>query len=153
MNGSKLPHPLRIIIFFLRLTLGLSFFYLGFSALFNAPLARELSARSLTDLYAWLGTAATATPLATFFAWAFLVIGACLILGLLMRVMAIAGIALTLVGYWPALISAGGLYGSQLVNDEVLVIACLLVLIFSNAGSYLGVDKFIHIHFSARHKK
>jgi len=149
----KLPHSLRIIIFFLRLTLGLSFFYLGFSTIFNAPLARELSARSLTDLYAWLGTSATASPLATFFAWSFLVIGACIVLGLLMRPMAVAGIALTFFGYWPALINSHGLYGSQFVNDEVLVIACLLVLVFSNAGTYLGIDKFIHIHLSSKHNK
>jgi len=148
-NGSKLPHSLRIVILLLRLALGLDFFYLGFSSLFLPSAESSLGARSLGDLYAWLH--GSSTSLQTFCAWAFLVIGAGLVLGLLMRFMAIAGIALTLFGYWPS-IATGAISPAAFVSDAVLVVVCLLVLIFANAGSYLGLDTFLHIHFSPAHK-
>lgn len=50
-HGSKLPHHLRLVIFFLRVALGLDFFYLGWSALFNASLVPELKQQSLSQLY------------------------------------------------------------------------------------------------------
>lgn len=142
MNGSKLPHSLRLVIFFLRIALGLDFVYLGLSSLFNHQLEQQVSSRSFTDLYAWIGGTMTSGTLGPVFAWAFLIIGVCLIAGLLTRFAAIVGIALALVGYLPTLTS-GVLSISQFVNDEVLVVICLLVLIFSNAGAYLGLDMFI----------
>ena len=152
MNGSKLPHSLRLIIFLLRLALGLNFFYLGFSALFNASLGRELKERSLSSLYGWLNDSASANSFHTVFAWIFLVIGACLIVGLVTRFMSVAGIVLTLMSFLPS-ISYATLTASQFINDEVLIVICLLIVIFSGAGTYLGIDKFIHIHLSSKHNK
>jgi uncharacterized membrane protein YphA (DoxX/SURF4 family) len=152
MNGSKLPHSLRLVIFLLRLALGLNFFYLGFSTLFNVSLGRELQERSLGSLYGWLNNPLDTSPLHTYFAWAFLVIGGCLLVGLVTRSAAITGIILTLISFMPN-ISYATLGASQFINDEVLILICLLILVFSNAGVYLGVDKFIHIHFSSKHKK
>lgn len=156
MNDSKLPHSLRLVIFFLRLAVGLDLFYLGFSALFNATLVGELGSRSLPDLYTWLNFSSAANgsgpSLQLFFQWAFLVIGACLVIGLLTRPMAIVAVAITLWSYLPV-IGRSTLTASQFVNDEILVVVCLLVLIFSNAGTYLGVDRFIHIHLFSQHKK
>jgi uncharacterized membrane protein YphA (DoxX/SURF4 family) len=149
--GSKLPHSLRIIIFFLRLSLGLNFFYLGFSTLFNPPLMQQLRERSLGALYDWLGPGGNAGSLATFFGWAFVVIGICLVIGLFTRFAAIAGILLVLFSYLPTFLGTT-LAASQFINDQVIVVLCLLVLIFSNAGGYLGVDTFIHIHLSSKHK-
>ena len=155
-NSSKLPHSLRLAIFFLRITIGLNFFYLGFGMLFNSALGRELGARSLTSIYQWLSVvtpaATSANQLQIFFQWAFLIIGACLLIGLSIRIASIVGIGLTLAGYLPTM-NFGVLGASQFINDEIIVIACLLVLAVSNAGTYLGVDSFIHIHFGSRHKK
>lgn len=155
-NGSKLPHSLRLAIFFLRLTIGLNFFYLGFAMLFNNALGRALGSRSLTSIYQWLSVVApgtaTADQLQIFFQWAFLIIGACLIVGLFVRITSIIGIGLTLVGYLPT-INLGTLGASQFINDEIIVIACLLVLAVANAGTYLGIDNFMHIHFGSKHKK
>lgn len=142
----KLPHSLRAIIFLLRVALGLNFFYLGFSALFNPTLGTEIRARSFGNLYAWL--AAPGTPggwVQPFAQWAFLIIGICLMLGLLTRLTSVAGIVLTLFSYLPT-VSYSALSVSQFINDEVIVVICLLILIFSSAGTYLGLDNFIHIH-------
>jgi len=151
MNGSKLPHTLRLIIFLLRLTLGLNFFYLGFTTLFNHPLGTEIGSRSLGNLYAWIGGATGGISLQTFYAWAFLLIGACLILGLATRLAAIAGVVLTLASYAPT-ITLSTLNPSQFANDAALAVVCLLILIVADAGSYLGLDAFIHIRFFGKHK-
>jgi len=142
----KLPHSLRAIILLLRIALGLNFFYLGFSVLFNPLLGTQIRARSFGDLYAWLA----ATPAASdwvhpFAQWAFLIIGICLMAGLLTRLASIAGIILALLSYLPT-ISYSALSVTQFINDEVIVVICLLILVFSDAGTYLGLDNFIHIH-------
>jgi thiosulfate dehydrogenase [quinone] large subunit len=151
----KLPHSLRVIIFLLRIALGLNFFYLGFSALFNPTLGKTVSAQSFGNLYTWLAApAANATigqgnwiqPVAQ---WAFLVIGICLMLGLLTRLASIAGIVLALFSYLPTL-SFAAFNAAQFINDEVIIVICLLIIIFSNAGAYLGLDMFIHFHAPAK---
>lgn len=153
----KLPHSLRVIIFLLRIALGLDFFYLGFSALFNHTLGKTVSAQSFSNLYAWLATPATTVANATAAGagstawiqpvaqWAFLIIGICLMLGLLTRLASIAGIILALFSYLPT-ISFAAFNVTQFINDEVIVVICLLIIVFSNAGTYLGLDTFIHFH-------
>jgi thiosulfate dehydrogenase [quinone] large subunit len=138
-----------VIIFLLRVALGLNFFFLGFSALFNPTLGKTVSARSFGNLYAWLAAPAAAAgqngwiqPVAQ---WAFLIIGICLMLGLLTRLASIAGIVLALSSYLPTL-SFAAFNVAQFINDEVIVVICLLIIIFSNAGAYLGLDTFIHFH-------
>ena len=142
----KLPHSLRVIILLLRLALGLNFFYLGFSVLFNSALGTQIRARSFGNLYSWLATSPVqgdwVHPVAQ---WAFLIIGICLVLGLLTRLASIAGIAVVLLSYLPT-ISYSTLSVSQFINDEVIVVICLLIIIFSSAGTYLGLDTLIHIH-------
>jgi|GEM_PF-1056651 thiosulfate dehydrogenase [quinone] large subunit len=148
----KLPHSLRVIIFLLRLALGLNFFYLGFSALFNPALGKEVRAHSFGDLYVWL-SASTAGSMAAgqtswlqpIAQWAFLIIGICLVLGLLTRLASIAGIILVLLSYLPT-VSFAAFNTAQFISDEVIVVICLLIIIVSGAGSYLGLDNFIHFH-------
>src|SRR4051812_32851280 len=101
LNGTKIPHTLRLIIFFLRLAIGLDFFYLGFTSIFNTPLAQRLSSRSLSILYQWLASTANTGSFATFLEWAFLFIGICLVLGFATRFASIAGVVLVLMGFIP----------------------------------------------------
>lgn len=151
MNASRTSHSLRLVIFLLRLALGLNFFYLGFSTLFNPALGQQLRERSFSGLYYWLSAPTNVGSFRLFFPWAFLIIGICLLLGLITRSASVAGIALTLASYMPNF-SYAAISASQFINDEVLIVICLLILVFANAGTYLGVDKFIHIHFSSQHK-
>ena len=149
----KLPHSLRVIIFLLRVALGLNFFYLGFSALFNPTLGRTVSAQSFGNLYSWLATPAAVAGLGNWVQpvaqWAFLIIGICLILGLLTRLASIAGIILALLSYLPT-VSFAAFNVAQFINDEVIVVICLLIIIFSNAGDVSRLDTFIHFHAPAK---
>jgi len=145
-----LPHSLRLSIFFLRIALGLNFMYLGWTALFDQPLGISLRGHAMSSLYSWLAATNTVVWLPQAAAWAFLVVGICLILGLFTRLASLIAIALVLASYVPT-ISFSAFNLSQLINDELIVFFCLLVLIFGKAGHYLGVDKFLR--WSKRRKE
>ena len=148
----KLPHSLRIIIFFLRIALGLNFFYLGFTSLFNPTLETELGKRSLGSLYAWIASPASAGALHPLLQWGLIIIGICLIFGLLTRFMALLAIGTMLANYLPNM-TVSGLSATEFINDELIVMLCLLIVVFSNAGAYLGIDTFIHVHLAGKHAK
>jgi uncharacterized membrane protein YphA (DoxX/SURF4 family) len=151
MNRPPLPHHLRIVIFFLRLALGLNFLYIGIATLFNAAIMKNLHGQSLTGLYAWLSGGMATDPWHIFFAWAFLVIGGCLILGVATRIAAILGIVIVALSYVPAISTTTALY--DLANIDVIAVLCLLIILFSNAGAYIGLDMFIHVHLPGKQKK
>ena len=151
---TKIPHTLRLIILLLRVSLGLSFFYLGFTSLFNPQLGLVLQGRSVPGLYNWLGSlsaAAAMTWLHPFAQWAFMIIGALLVLGFLTRVSSFIAIMLLLASYLPGLNINYSLSSvAQFINDELIIIVCLLLLIAAKAGQYVGLDAFFH--FSVRKK-
>jgi uncharacterized membrane protein YphA (DoxX/SURF4 family) len=134
-------HSLRLSILLLRLALGLSFFYLGWTVLFDRALAGSLGSRSLPGLSGWL--AAAPSPIASIpssvFAWVMLVVGVLIVVGFLTRIASFAAIAIVLASLLPS-INFTAFNPTQLVNDEVIVLFALLVLIFGKAGHYLGVD-------------
>lgn len=140
---GHIPHSLRLAIFFLRIALGLNFVYLGWTALFDHPLESNLRGHAMNSLYGWLSAPnASLAWLPQAAAWAFLVVGACLILGLFTRIVSLVAIALVLASYLPT-VSFASFNATQLINDELIIFFCLLVLIFGKAGHYLGVDKFL----------
>ena len=49
------------------------------------------------------------------------------------------------VSYLPT-VSFAAFNVAQFINDEVVIVICLLILLFANAGNYLGLDTFIHFH-------
>lgn len=151
MNGSKIPHTLRLIIFFLRLALGLNFLYIGIATLFDEAVIKNLHGQSFTGLYTWLADNATPSSWHLFFAWAFLIIGGCLMLGLATRLAAIGGIVLIIMSYMPLFSTTTALYA--LANIDVIATLCLLIILFSNAGAYVGLDTFIHIHLPNKKEK
>ncbi len=150
MNGQRLPHSVRLAVLILRLILGLDFFYIGWSAVFRPDLARELGARSLAGLYAWAAGAFAGTPLHPLLGWAFLAVGACLIAGLATRLASFVGIALALISYAPGAFLHPFAF-TAFASDAVFAAAALLVLIAADAGSYLGLDRFFHVHFAGKH--
>jgi uncharacterized membrane protein YphA (DoxX/SURF4 family) len=149
-NESRIPHSLRLVIFFLRVALGLNFVYLGWTALFDHPLEIDLRDHAMNSLYGWLSAPNSIAWLPQAAAWAFLVIGICLVVGLFTRIASLIAIALVLASYLPT-ISFASFNVAQLVNDELIILFCLLVLIFGKAGHYLGVDKFLR--WSRRHRE
>lgn len=143
-HGHRAPHTLRIAILLLRLALGFNLFFLGWSELFDRPLAAAFRDRALGTLYAMASQAAV-SPFgamsipAGVIAWFFLVVGACLFLGFLTEPAAILGIILILLNYLPA-IGLGHFSFASLVSDDLVVFGALLVIAFGRAGSYLGLD-------------
>jgi thiosulfate dehydrogenase [quinone] large subunit len=141
----KIPHTLRVVILLLRIALGVNFFYIGFGILFSPAIGRDIRTYSFSGLYSWVAAPGQFAWLQPAAQWAFLIIGVCLAIGLLTRLASIAGIALVLLSYLPT-VSFGALGVPQFINDEVIVVICLLILFVSNAGKYIGMDNFIHIH-------
>ncbi len=149
-NETRIPHSLRLAIFALRVLLGLNFFYLGFDALFNPPLGAELSKKSMGGLYASIHASSPFLWLHGISGWIFLVVGICLILGFATRLAAFVGAILATISFLPN-ITFSNLHLFQFANDELIIIICLIIIIFSKAGAYLGLDTFLH--FSLRHRK
>lgn len=111
----------------------------------------------MPGLYNWLGNlsaAASMTWLHPFAQWAFLVIGACLILGFLTRLASFAAIILLLASYLPGInINYSISSIAQFINDELIIIICLLLLIAAKAGRYLGFDAFFHFSLKKKGKE
>lgn len=149
-NDGHIPHSLRLSIFFLRIALGLNFVYLGWTALFDHVLEFNLRGHALNSLYGWLSGPSSISWLPQVAAWAFLIVGICLIIGLFTRIAALVAIIIVLASYLPT-ISFASFNVAQLINDELIIFFCLLVLVFGKAGQYLGVDKFLR--WSKRHKE
>lgn len=142
---------MRLVIFFLRIAVGLNLFYLGFSTLFNPTLGKELGRKSLGDLYSWLSSPANIDWIHRAAPWAFIVIGICLAIGLATRLVSLLGILLVAMSLLPTLNSTR-ISALQIVNNEgVILILSLLVIFFGKAGLYFGLDRFFH--FSLWSKK
>ncbi len=145
-NPSKVPHSLRSAIFLLRLALGLNFFYFGFAVLFDPALGKGVRAQSFNNLYSWLSAPAATGWVQPFAQWALLVIGACLILGLAVRLASAIGAAVILLSFLPD-VNYAALNVAQFINGEVILILCLLILFLANAGMYIGLDSVVHVSF------
>ncbi len=143
---TKIPHTLRFTILLLRLAIGLTFFYLGFTQLFNPELGTSLSSRSVPGLYTWISQYSSPMWVQQFVPWAFLIIGSLLIIGLITRLAAVVGFIIVLIGYLP-FVNYSSLNISQFVNDELVILVCLLILIAGHAGNYLGLDAVFHFGF------
>ena len=150
-HDSRIPHSLRLAILFLRLVLGLNFFYLGWTTLFNRSLAAQLHQQTLSGLYGWL---ARTTPIASIpsmvFAWLFMIIGILVIIGLFTRLAATLAIILILASWLPT-VSFSNFNPQQFINSDLIALFSFLVLFFGKAGHYFGCDTFMHI--SMRKKK
>lgn len=150
-SHSKLPHGLRFVIFLLRIAVGLTFFYLGFTSLFNTRLGLILQGRSISGLYLWLANLTSPAWLHQIAPWIFLLVGACLVIGLATRLVSVIAIVLVLVGYLPS-VSYTVSSVVQFINDELIVMLCLLILIAARAGEYIGLDMFFHVGFRQKNK-
>src|SRR3989344_7234103 len=120
-RSNGLPQHLRLTIFFLRLAVGWLFFAHGLRAIFNPV---------------WL---AGAPPLSwqlvqneNWAEWIIFAAGTALLLGLATRFAAVLSIGLIGLAYfsrWDAV----GRNVFALVNEQVIVVLCLLVLLFAGA--------------------
>ncbi len=149
-HPHKTSHSLRLVLFFLRIAVGLNFFYFGFGTLFNTALTETLKQKPLGDLYAWLNSSSSVPWAHPFAPWIFMIIGACLILGLATRLTSLLGVVMIIAEYFP-FINFSHPNALVALNDQVIILLCLLALFFGKAGSYIGLDRFFR--FSLRGKK
>ncbi len=148
-HTPRAPHTLRFVTFVLRVALGVYLFYFGL----NHPslLLEKLRENALTSgLYASLSAPHNISGSTIASQWIFFVIGVCLAVGLMTRIASWAGIVIMGLIY-ASNINLSHISVPQLVNEELIVILSLLVIIFSKAGRYLGLDKVMH--FSLWRKK
>ena len=151
IGETRIPHSLRLAAFFLRVALGLDFFYLGWSSLFNHPLAVKLGVRSAGGMYLWLASPAPFAGVPTeVFAWIFLIVGVLLAIGLFTRLAAIVAGVLVVVSWLPG-VSFAAWNPVPFVNDDIVIFFSLIIIILTRAGTYIGIDKFVH--WSRKHHK
>ena len=144
-SDIHIPHSLRLAIFLLRIAVGISFIYLGWSLLFSSALATELGVRSFPGLYNWLSQPSPFANIPSFaFAWIFLVTGILITIGLFTRLASLIAALLVFASIVPA-VSFPHFFVTQFVNDELVLLFALLVIIFGRAGKYIGLDMFVHV--------
>lgn len=148
LNATRLPHSVRLIIFFLRIAVGLSIFYTGFVKIFGGGVALRSFGRESS--YLWTSGLEGLGSTLLVAKWTLLIIGLCLIFGILTRLSSIIGIVILGFMYVNSL-TLPVPHLSQLDSPQLTIILCLFLFIFSQAGNYLGIDKFIH--FSLRHER
>ena len=145
-----LGHSLRLLIFLLRVVVGLNLFYLALGQI-NPAWAAKLNLRvnpgGFAQLLGMPSGPAWLTPLTQ---WAFLIIGIGLVVGLATRLVSVLGTCLLGFIYLSNL-NTWGISLAQVINEQSIFILCLFLFVFAHAGSYLGLDKFFH--FSLWRKK
>jgi len=136
--------PVRTIIFLLRLAMAWVFLYAASHQVFNA----EFSVAGFlgqTTTFGWLFkplTGAVIAPVVTFLvAWGHLLIGLSLLLGLMMRASATAGIAVMIL-YWMAHMDFPYIDGplNFLLDFHIVYALVLALLIATQAGHFRGLD-------------
>lgn len=144
---TKIPHSLRLAIFFLRVILGLNLFALGFSRVFKSSIASGfIGVDSFSNLRYLMASSLSASTASAFVSWSLIIIGACLTIGLMTRFMSLFGMVLTVLSYLTGF-NLIKLTMSQLINDQVVAFICLFIFILTRAGEYVGLDKFVHLSF------
>lgn len=86
-------------------------------------------------------------------------VGACLILGLFTRLAALGGAVMLAMFYlamppWPGVPEVGPVEGHYLiVNKNLVELIAVLMIAFSGAGRWLGLDAFLHAMFGRKTKE
>ncbi len=138
---------LRNTILVLRVAIGWLFLYAGLTKVLNPQWTAAgylKGAKTLPGLYAWLAAPQNIGWVNFLNEWGLTLIGLALILGVLTRYAAWAGIAMMALYYLPILNFPYVGDHSYLVDEHVLYSLSLLIIIFSRAGHYWGLDKFIN---------
>lgn len=128
----------------LRLGLGWLFFYAGITKVLNPAWSAEgylRGAKTFTGFYHWLASPGM-LPVTNFLnEWGLTLIGAALILGVFVRIVAIAGAALMILYYLPILDFPYPDPHSYIVDEHIIYALALLVLAKFEAGRVWGLER------------
>lgn len=134
----------KYVLTLLRLGFGWLFLYSGITKILNPEWSAQgyiLGAKSLSSLYAWLGSSANIEWVNMLTQWGMVAIGAALILGFFTRLAASLGALMMLLFYFPVLAFPYAGEHSYIVDDHIIYALSLLLLATMDAGKYWGIDK------------
>jgi thiosulfate dehydrogenase (quinone) large subunit len=136
------------LVLALRVLLGWVYFYAGITKVLDpawSAAAYIKGAKTFPDFFAFLLQPGMLPVVDFLNTWGLTILGACLILGLLVRYVAPLGAVLMILYYLPILDfpMVGG--HSYLVDEHIIYAAVLLFLAAANAGKRLGVDAMLKI--------
>lgn len=133
----------NITLTLLRLSLGGLYLYAGLSKLADPAWSAAgylRSAKSFAAFYAWLASPGLLSAVNFVNEWGLTLLGGSLLLGLLVRLSAVAGAALMLLYYLPGLsFPYVGAHGF-IVDEHIVYAAALLSLAAASAGRVWGLD-------------
>jgi len=135
----------KISLFLLRISLGWLFFYAGVTKVIDPAWSAAgylNGAQTFTGFYQWLASPQI-LPLINFFnEWGLTLIGVALILGVIVRLSAVAGAILMIMYYFPVLnFPLVGEY-SYLIDEHIVYAWALLLVASLRAGRVWGLEKW-----------
>ncbi|MDP4007361.1 MAG: DoxX family membrane protein [bacterium] len=133
----------KISLLFLRVSLGGLFLYAGITKVINpewSAVGYLKGAKTFSGLYQWLASPELLSVTNLLNEWGLTLIGASLILGLGVRLSGILGALLMLMYYFPILEFPYVGEHSFLIDEHIVYAASLLVLSFSGAGRFWGLE-------------
>lgn len=136
----------RITILILRLSLGWVMFYAGITKVVDPDWSAAgylEDPAMLSAFFEWLASPTMLPWVNQLNQWGLTFIGAALILGVLVRWASGAGI-LVMILYWLPILNfpyAGG--HSFIIDDHIIYALVFVLLIVTNAGTFVGLDRWI----------
>src|SRR3989338_9636673 len=135
----------KVLLFLLRISLGILFFYAGITKVINPNWSAAgylKGAQTLTEFYNFL-LQPSVLPIINFVnAWGMTLLGVSLLLGIFVRLSSKLGALLMLLYYIPILKFPYVGTHSFLVDEHIIYIASLLLLGSAKAGRFLGLEKW-----------
>lgn len=140
MNGQQ-----KIYIFFLRISLGILFFYAGITKVLNpswSAVGYLKGAKTFSEFYNFLASP-NVVPIINFInEWGLTLLGVSLLLGIFVRLSSKLGALLMLLYYIPILNFPLVGQHAFLVDEHIIYILSLLLVGSSKAGRYWGLEKW-----------
>lgn len=133
----------RISLFLLRVSLGWLFLYAGITKVLNPEWSAAgylKGAKTFSGLYQWLASPELISITNFLNEWGLTLIGISLILGVGVRLSGVLGAAMMLLYYFPVLEFPYVGEHSYLADEHIVYAASLLVLAFSKAGRFWGLE-------------
>lgn len=134
------------IIILLRVLMGGLFFYAGITKVINPVWSPEkylLNAQTFSGFYSWLANSTNLPWIAFLNEWGLTLIGACLILGIAVKLSARLGAILMLLYYFPILNFPFVGNNSFLIDEHIIYIAVLCLLANTVVSRKYGLDEIL----------
>jgi thiosulfate dehydrogenase (quinone) large subunit len=133
----------HISLLLLRFSLGSLFFYAGITKVLDSSWTSAgylNGAKTFPQFYSWLASPELISLTNFVNEWGLTLLGLSLLLGLGVRLSGILGAVMMILFYFPVLEFPYSGAHSYLVDEHIVYAAALLVLVFTNAGKFWGLE-------------